>query len=165
MTTPIAWPAVERTNWPSWAQPQLTACHAKNGDLLVQYEGKTWTLYWEGNLYAGTYWPVSDDVNNVIAASVWAEEQLGVMKAHPCAGSMLWHAQHKKLVDRPGAKSPGDLDKKPVTVLSSADAAVATETPPDPVHYQLKPREEAEPVPVPRKKRKLFTKDERDEEV
>jgi len=170
MTTPTAWPAVEHANWPSWTQPQLTACHSKDGSLLVQYEGQKWALYWEGNLYAGTFYPLLDSDNCAVSATEWAEEQIKIMKAHPAAGSMLWNAQHKKLVDRPGAKTLGDLDKKPEPVT-----VPALEVPDDPlagtiqigstVRIAQAPQETDLPA-APRKKRKLFTKkDDRDDEI
>jgi len=163
-----AWPAVEHANWPSWTQPQLTACHSKDGSLLVQYEGQKWALYWEGNLYAGTFYPLLDRDNCAVSATEWAEEQIKTMKAHPAAGSMLWNAQHKKLVDRPGAKTPGDLDKKPeascsheaTSSLHPLDASGAINTKDFPQEENLPAAE------LPRKKRKLFTKkDERDAEI
>lgn len=166
-----AWPAVEHANWPSWTQPQLTACHSKDGSLLVQYEGQKWALYWEGNLYAGTFYPLLDRDNCAAAATEWAEEQIKIMKAHPAAGSMLWNAQHKKLVDRPGAKSPGDLDKKPEPVAPVRALEVLDEPRAD--HPQIgstvrvlqDPKQEAD-LPAAHRKRKLFIKkDERDAEI
>jgi len=167
MPEKIAWPAVEHANWPSWTQPQLTACHSKDGSLLVQYEGQKWALYWEGNLYAGTFYPLLDSDNCAVSATEWAEEQIKIMKAHPAAGSMLWNAQHKKLVDRPGARTLGDLDRN-VRALEVLDEAARVCHPQD-VRITQTPQQETD-LPaqelVTRKKRKLFTKkDDRDAEI
>jgi len=169
MTEITAWPAVEHANWPSWTQPLLTACHSKDGSLLVQYEGQKWALYWEGNLYAGTFYPLLDRDNCAVAATEWAEEQIKIMKAHPAAGSMLWNAQHKKLVDRPGARTLGDLDRN-VRALEVLDEAARVCHPQDAVDVRITQAPQETDLPaqelVARKKRKLFTKkDERDAEI
>jgi hypothetical protein len=158
MSNIASWPAVDKTLWPNWTQPQLTAVHAKDGSILVQYEGKRWSLYWDGNLYVGTYWPVHDEDNCATAASVWADKRLEEMRKHPASGSMLWNAEKKQLVDRPGARMPSESDRGP-----------APSSPQEGRPYVLKPGQEkvrSAPEIAPRKKQKIdFKKDDRDDEL
>lgn len=119
---PLSWQELPRDKWPSWSGVTTAAASKEvgilgNRSILVQYHGKSWALYYDGNLYVGSWEPEELNCNNLQSAFVWANGQIAQLIARfgRPSGSVLWHLNRAKKpaqADSPGkpAATPGQTE-------------------------------------------------------